>query len=117
QRLAYELRNPIVYTGTHGSIAISALAFSPDGQTLAVASEDKSILLWDLASGEVRGQLVGHTDRIPALAWHPDGRRLVSAGWDTTARVWDTTTYLPIILLNSHASQVQTLAFTLYGQR
>src|SRR6185437_7566145 len=75
QRLAYELRNPIVYTGTHGSIAISALAFSPDGQTLAVASEDKSILLWDLASGEVRGQLVGHTDRIPALAWHPDGDR------------------------------------------
>ena len=46
------------------------------------------------------------------MVWHPDGRRLYSAGWDTTARVWDVETCEPIILLNSHASQVHTLVLS-----
>jgi WD40 repeat protein len=91
---------------------VSAVAFSPDGLLLAVASEDKVIRLWDVASGTEVGRLVGHTDRIPALAWQPDGKRLVSAGWDTTARVWDPAASEPVILLNSHAGQVHALAFS-----
>ncbi|MGH7172284.1 MAG: WD40 repeat domain-containing protein, partial [Gemmataceae bacterium] len=109
------LHSPLFPPG--GDLAISALAFSLDGRRLAVAAEDRSILLWDMAGGELLGRLLGHTDRIPALAWHPDGRRLVSAGWDTTARVWDTTACLPLILLNSHHGQVQALTFTPDGQR
>ncbi|HEY7312135.1 MAG TPA: WD40 repeat domain-containing protein [Gemmataceae bacterium] len=117
RRLAYELRAPVVPSGGPNGTAVSALAFSPDGNTLAVAAEDCSILLWDVVNGEMRGCLMGHTDRIPALVWHPDGRRLVSAGWDTTARVWDAAACRPLILLNSHAGQVQALAFTPDGQR
>jgi WD40 repeat protein len=115
-RLAYELHGPLSPSGSPGDAAISALAFSPDGKKLAVAAEDRSITLWTVASGEMLGRLLGHTDRIPALAWHPDGRRLVSAGWDTTARMWDTAGCFPLILLNSHAGQVQALVFTPDGQ-
>jgi WD40 repeat protein len=92
--------------------AISAMAISPDGKTLAAASEDKTISLWDLTAGKYIGCLVGHTDRVPALAWHPSGKYLVSAGWDTTARVWDARTLEPVILLNAHATQVHAIAFS-----
>src|SRR5207244_4265630 len=44
------------------------------------------------------------------------GRRLFSAGWDTTARVWDTESCEPIILLNSHATQVLSLALSPDGK-
>jgi WD40 repeat protein len=125
-RLAYELRPPIapsnlpsippLFGGSRGT-SVSALAFSPDGRKLAVAAEDRSIVLWDMVHGELLGRLLGHTDRISTLAWHPDNRRLVSAGWDATARVWDAVAFLPLILLNSHAGQVQTLAFTPDGRR
>ncbi len=117
KRLAYELRPPLSPSGSAAGSAISALAFSLDGRLLAVADEDRSIFLWQVAGGELRGRMSGHTDRIPALAWLPDGRRLVSAGWDTTARLWYAPTGEPIVLLNSHAGQVQALAVTPDGQR
>jgi WD40 repeat protein len=95
---------------------ISALAISPNGKTLAAASEDKTISLWDLATGKYIGCLSGHTDRIAALAWHPSSKFLVSAGWDTTARVWDAATLEPVILLNAHATQLHALAFSRDGK-
>lgn len=95
---------------------ISALAISPDGKKLAAASEDKTVSIWDLATGKYFGCLSGHTDRIPALAWHPNGKFLVSAAWDTTARVWDAQTLQPVILLNSHATQVNAAVFSPDGR-
>lgn len=95
---------------------ISAIAISPTGKLLAAASEDKTISLWDLATGKYVGCLAGHTDRIPALVWHPSGKFLVSAGWDTTARVWDATTLQPVVLFNSHATQVNAVAFSADGR-
>jgi WD40 repeat protein len=116
RRLVRELRAPLVPSSGSNVLAVSALAFSPDGRTLAVAAEDCGILLWDVMHGEPRGYLRGHTDRIPALAWLPDGRHLISAGWDAAARVWDTAACQSIALLDSHAGQIQALALTRDGQ-
>jgi WD40 repeat protein len=117
RRLAFELRLPIPTLGCASDWAVSALAFSPDGRKLAVAAENRIIVLWNVDSGAISGRLLGHTDRISALVWHPDGRRLLSAGWDATVRVWDAAACLPLILLNSHDGQVQTLALTPDGRR
>src|SRR5207248_11722306 len=51
---------------------ISALAFSPDGATLASGSYDTTVLLMDVATGKKRRTLK-HTDVVQALAWSPDG--------------------------------------------
>lgn len=90
---------------------ISALRFSSDGELLAAAAEDRAITVWK-SDGTLVRTMTGHTDRIPAVAWKPRTRQLVSAGWDTTARIWDIDTGEPVILLNSHADQVVTLAFS-----
>ena len=42
-----------------------SVAFSPDGKTLASGSEDKTIKLWDVATGKEQATLKGHTDRCP----------------------------------------------------
>jgi WD40 repeat protein len=74
--------------------AVSAVAFGPDGKTLASASFDATIRLWDLSDGKPRLTLSGHTGRIEGVAYSPDGRRLVSCGNpdDGSVRVWEAVT-------------------------
>jgi WD40 repeat protein len=77
-------------TGTSNSstMARSPLRFSPDGHLLARALDSK-IDVWDVATGEARGTLQGHTGRIMSITYSPDGRTLVSAGLDGMTKFWD----------------------------
>lgn len=63
-------------------------AFAPDGRTLATASKDGTIRLWQTATWQVRAEHRGHRDRVTALAFAPDGR-LYTGGLDTSVLVWD----------------------------
>jgi hypothetical protein len=56
------------------------------------ASEDKTLKVWDLASGRAEGTLEGHAGGVTACAVTPDGRRVVSASADKTLKVWDLAT-------------------------
>jgi WD40 repeat protein len=73
----------------HGAPPSSAVALSPDGALLATAASDQLVRFWDVATGEVRHVLQGHTGMVRALAYSPDGRRLASGGYDQTVRVWN----------------------------
>ncbi len=82
------------YRSAEGS-AIHAVAFSPDGKWLAVASgqRDKAgtVDLLDTAGGKRYAKLQGHDDLVTALAFSPDGKTLATASYDGTARLWDAT--------------------------
>jgi WD40 repeat protein len=68
-----------------------ALAWSPDGRTLAVAlhAKDCAIRLYEAATGKLRRTLTGHRDWVESLAWSPDGRLLASGSADATVVFWD----------------------------
>src|SRR5205823_3948814 len=63
-------------------------AFAPDERTLATASADGIVRLWEVATWRVRAEFRGHRDRVTALAFGPDGR-LFTGGLDTVVFGWD----------------------------
>ncbi|MCX7700999.1 MAG: hypothetical protein N2039_08985, partial [Gemmataceae bacterium] len=66
-----------------------SLLFTPDGRTLITAGNDRTIRLWNLASGSPLPAFEGHTGTVNGVAISPDARVLVSASNDQTVRVWD----------------------------
>jgi hypothetical protein len=65
------------------------MAFSPDGQLLALGDADGTLRLCLAATGKELKRLPGHRSGITRLAFAPDGRTLATGSWDTTALVWD----------------------------
>jgi ribosome assembly protein 4 len=68
--------------------AVNHLAFSPDGRTIASASFDKKVKLWNGYTGDYIQTLHGHVGSVYQVAWSPDSRYLVSASKDSTAKLW-----------------------------
>ena len=67
---------------------VNSVAFSPDGQILASGSNDKTIKIWELSTGEVICTLTEHSAPIQSVAFSPDGQTLISGSWDKTIKIW-----------------------------
>lgn len=96
---------------------VTAVAYAPTGGMIASAGKDKTILLWDVASGAIVKKLTGHGHFITALAFTPDGKRLASASLDKTVKIWDVSTGEIIADCLGHDYSVTAVAFSPDGQQ
>jgi WD40 repeat protein/tRNA A-37 threonylcarbamoyl transferase component Bud32 len=71
---------------------VRAVAFAPDGKTVATAGDDKVVRLWKTPTARERRSLRGHTGWVTSVAFAPDGKTLATAGMDQTVRLWDPAT-------------------------
>src|SRR6478672_449829 len=105
-----------VHTLVGHSNAVTSVAFSPDGATLASGSEDKTIEMWKLDAGKRWYTLTGHSDWVTCVAFSPDGATLASGGRDKTIQIWDLNKGKWWYALRGHEDRVYAVAFSRDGQ-
>ncbi|RKU09787.1 hypothetical protein C6503_20640 [Candidatus Poribacteria bacterium] len=100
--------------------AVTIVAFSPDGRTLASAGggRDTNLQLWDVGALTQLRTLTGHTHLITSIAFSPDGLTLASAGnyFDKSIRLWHVPTGVQKQLLVGHTGLIANVAFSPDGR-
>ena len=97
----------------HGDV-VWGLSFSPDGETIASSSVDKTVKLWR-RDGSLLTTFKGHTNSVSCVAFSPDNKTIASASLDKTVKIWQTDGSL-LATFKGHTNSVTSVAFSPDGQ-
>ncbi|KAK7020799.1 hypothetical protein R3P38DRAFT_3197225 [Favolaschia claudopus] len=97
--------------------AITSVAVSSDGTTIASGSNDCTVLIWNSRTGAaVAEPLKGHSNSVTSVAFSPDSARVVSGSSDCTIRVWDARTGAVVVgPFDGHRKSVTSVDFSPCG--
>lgn len=97
----------------HGDV-VWGLSFSPDGETIASSSVDKTVKLWR-RDGSLLATLKDHTNSVSSVAFSPDNKTIASASLDKTVKIWQRDGSL-LATFKGHTNSVTSVAFSPDGQ-
>jgi WD40 repeat protein len=67
---------------------IYGVAITPDGKNIVSCSEDQTIKIWNLETGELEKTLIGHLGKVLSIAITSDGEKIVSCSYDGSIKFW-----------------------------
>ena len=112
---AHTYKETALLTG-HTWSEVSVIAFSADGKTLATASWDDPVRLWDVYTGQLRATLTGYVNDVNAIAFSPDSKTLAIANANEIL-LWDPKTGQQRTRLSGHTDSVKAITFVPDGSR
>ncbi|MFI8519798.1 trypsin-like peptidase domain-containing protein [Streptomyces sp. NPDC085481] len=95
---------------------VRTVVFSPNGKILATVGDDRTLRLWDVATGRAHMIRKEHTNEVYSAAFSPDGKTLATGDADDTVRLWNTTTGESRAIRNEGAGQVVSVAVSPDGR-
>ncbi|MFK8183734.1 MAG: NACHT domain-containing protein [Phormidesmis sp.] len=96
---------------------VNAVAYSPDGNNLAIGDTKGILQIWDIATEKVVLFCVGHGSSICSVTYSPNGQQLASASHDKTIKLWNVVTGECVCTLEGHRKWVWSVAYSPDGQR
>ncbi|MGW0079417.1 NB-ARC domain-containing protein [Streptomyces cellulosae] len=102
-----------ILTGHDGYV--TAVAAGVNGAWIATTGNDKTVRIWDPATGTLLRTLTGHTGWVTAVAVSPDGSWIATASDDYTVRIWDPATGTLLQILDGHTGTVTAVAAGVNG--
>ena len=113
-----QVSSPAVFQAFDGHTdAVRSIVFSDDGTLLLSGSQDNTVRVWEIATGQMLKTFRGHGGQVQAAVFLPKGERILSASHDHTIREWSIDGYQEIrtlqgVVLNGHSDAVLDATFS-----
>ena len=95
---------------------VTSLGLSVDGKKIVTGSIDKTVRVWETATGKLLQTLREHSDAVTGVAFSPDGKYFVSSSADRSLKVWDANSGKRLYSVGAHDDVVTSLDFSPNGR-
>ena len=99
------------FAGVH-TMPVNSLGLSNNKRMMVTGGNDKSVVIWDIATGKPLKTLLGHTWKVNSVAFTKNDQYLVSTGNDGEIRVWDVNTGVCVSVQKNLISTAKEARFT-----